>query len=526
MSDTIDKINKILQDLYDCIIKEESSIMIDKLDNNGLLKYDFNKLDMINQLEIMKNHPKNAFIELNNIDGSINHLKYVITGSDIHGDILAFIRILKIYILTLKDEKDAALILTGDYIDRGANSMLCIYLLTRLYNANLRNVYFLRGNHESQPCLNIESKRRIDTDSNFSLINNLLEDAFKSLPVLIIANLYYRRCAFVHALLPLKLIQTILYNADYQSLKIDEYDLNTILWADIDPYYYKHAIECNDSRYRLGLIHALGSMLINNVDILVRGHQASMLSQSHKSILYNVEYLLKITDVISNSKTIEDYANNNYEITSLKSEIYVFNQEIANFNKSIERQYDLLNEFKKNILDELAENPEKYKKEIEGYEQGISDSINKRNDTQKKLEESTNNLNKIIHSNTTNKDNNYINFLHNIIISMNSNECFDSSGKLITKVSVDYDLEKQKAVNMEDKNDEEFIDKTLGIKLDDNEEASSSSHYLETTNHYIFTSHANRMYGGTCAQINSNCINELYINLSEYNDFIDCLKHS
>lgn len=491
-----DKVNNILNDFLSCII--------DDVSNDIKLKYDFNRLDMFNQLEIMKSNRQNEFIEVN------KKYKNILSGSDFHGDLIALISIIKNYIEILKKDNNAALVLTGDYLDRGSNSLLCLALIVRLYNANLENVYILKGNHETAKYSNLISENRVHEDDNFKYINDKLRLSLLSLPLILILNTNSKRIAFSHSLIPLRVINTYDYRAPFSNTRCNNYDTYTILWSDLDITNTNRAIVYDEGRFRLGLMHILGTMLLNNIDLLIRGHQAGFLSQTHKSLCLEAEDVLKnFKECYSQLEHKEDFEND-VMISSIKSDIFITREHIKNYTENINKIFDIkadfLENFNKNLSKESSQ-AEEYKKIIEEYDSNIREYESKRDQKVKELEDYNKQLNQTLNNN---KNMNFNKYLSINIDDINDNTFRDKTGKLITEQIVGSNKEIFDRANSVKYDEKLSLDVVLNINLDSSLE-SPHKYVIEDFQHYIITSHANRDYAGCILHITDNHVKELYL---------------
>lgn len=429
-TDTIIKsIQTAINEVVSCI-RESKKSMLEKFIKNEHINYEFDKLNIFDELDCMFVNTMHEYVEVN------SEITQVITGSDIHGDIVAFISILQYYIETLKYNSKCALVITGDYLDRGNANMLVLALLVKIARRRLNNVFFLRGNHENDDYIDNEFDTIIDEDDNFVEIHPLLKGYFRTLPYIVFITIEDKRLAFTHAALPLEKVQTTLYKKaiDYKyenylkehledslissenfhniECKTDIKKRYQITWSDIVLKYKNHAI-VYESRTPLSLEHVLGSMLINDIDVLVRGHQASMLRKNYRASILDIENSLQEINkhIISTEykKSFSSATENIDEIMSkinnandCVSNIKIATQELNSYDESLKTVEKNKQEFEASIENEFKdiEIDEDLSNELEAtrrtYDTEIESVKSKINETNSKLDINKQNLSIIL----------------------------------------------------------------------------------------------------------------------------------
>lgn len=73
----------------------------------------------------------------------------VIHVGDIHGDFKSFYTVLLVFFREQMLNSNIAIVFTGDYVDRGNDSVLCLLLVATFMKKCVKNVFFLKGNHET-----------------------------------------------------------------------------------------------------------------------------------------------------------------------------------------------------------------------------------------------------------------------------------------------------------------------------------------------------------------------------------------
>ena len=193
----IDKIKEILLTVCSCI----------KSFDNDLEKFISNKLDKPYEYEYSKtlinqeldNMFKYALPECLELDYDISQ---VMSATDIHGDFYAFINVLYKFIKLLETDNKAILIFTGDYLDRGPDEMLCLILLVKLINADLKTIYFLRGNHDTDDFASSNCCNKNLKDELYKSVVPRLSTCFRVMPYMIALKINNKRLCFTHSGLP------------------------------------------------------------------------------------------------------------------------------------------------------------------------------------------------------------------------------------------------------------------------------------------------------------------------------------
>ena len=194
----IDKIKEILLTVCSCI----------KSFDNDLEKFISNKLDKPYEYEYSKtlinqeldNMFKYALPECLELDYDISQ---VMSATDIHGDFYAFINVLYKFIKLLETDNKAILIFTGDYLDRGPDEMLCLILLVKLINADLKTIYFLRGNHDTDDFASSNCCNKNLKDELYKSVVPRLSTCFRVMPYMIALKINNKNILFTHAGLPI-----------------------------------------------------------------------------------------------------------------------------------------------------------------------------------------------------------------------------------------------------------------------------------------------------------------------------------
>lgn len=73
----------------------------------------------------------------------------VIHVGDIHGDFKSVYKVLLVFFREQMFNSNIAIVFTGDYIDRGNDSILCLLLVATFMKKCVKNIFFLKGNHET-----------------------------------------------------------------------------------------------------------------------------------------------------------------------------------------------------------------------------------------------------------------------------------------------------------------------------------------------------------------------------------------
>lgn len=104
---------------------------------------------------------------------------------DLHGDYQVLTKIIEAVEPRLKDRSISAVVFLGDYMDRGNNSALTLYLLLRFYNEHPGRVVILRGNHET---MSVNPQNWPD-DPYFKDLNpEIFRKFFNALPIMVFIN--------------------------------------------------------------------------------------------------------------------------------------------------------------------------------------------------------------------------------------------------------------------------------------------------------------------------------------------------
>jgi len=168
--------------------------------------------------------------------------KITVVG-DVHGSLPCLKRVLEL-VGNLND--DEILVVAGDYVDRGENSLevLCTFLLLKLAYPN--NVILLRGNHEDNEICSeygfADELQQKYGSSYFELIWDSLSDVFASLPICVRTN----SAIILHGGLPsadfkLSDLEAVSAEARFKLKTVTEASnseerlLEGILWSDLLP---------------------------------------------------------------------------------------------------------------------------------------------------------------------------------------------------------------------------------------------------------------------------------------------------
>lgn len=132
---------------------------------------------------------------------------------DIHGNFSRLLKVLNNRIIhdNFKIDKDAYLVFTGDYVDRGCEGLKVLFLLMKLKLENWNNVFLIRGNHEICVHLNNNDPNLqqhynfIDQISSSYIsigkeedVKNKMETVFKYLPIALIIEVNGKRFEVCH----------------------------------------------------------------------------------------------------------------------------------------------------------------------------------------------------------------------------------------------------------------------------------------------------------------------------------------
>lgn len=149
--------------------------------------------DDVLEADILWNVPQQPF-ELNPEE---NYEKVIHVG-DIHGDFKSLYTTLLVFFKEslLKESLNdkVAIVFTGDYVDRGLDSMLCILLVAKFIKAGVKNVFFLRGNHET------ESGYVFGFEKDGDLSEMAANDLIKRLSTVLYLRINDRKAMFIHGL--------------------------------------------------------------------------------------------------------------------------------------------------------------------------------------------------------------------------------------------------------------------------------------------------------------------------------------
>ena len=150
----------------------------------GYTKYCHND---ILEADILWNVPQQPF-ELNPEE---NYEKVIHVG-DIHGDFRSLYTTLLVFFKESLLNNKIAIVFTGDYVDRGLDSMLCLLLVAKFIKAGVKNMFFLRGNHET----NSVGVFLFEKDGELSEMT--AKDFIKRLPTVLCLTINGRKTMFTH----------------------------------------------------------------------------------------------------------------------------------------------------------------------------------------------------------------------------------------------------------------------------------------------------------------------------------------
>lgn len=237
MSQTLD-LDKIIENLYESKLPEINDILL------------------LIQLAKKYFYQENNLIELN---GS-----FFVVG-DIHGQFFDFLNIFKI----AGDFANTNYLFLGDIVDRGANSVECILFLLSIKLKYPKNIFLLRGNHETEELTTIYGFKE-ECDSKLPLIIYLeICDLFNYLPLCAIINKSYF-CVHGGIIPEITNIKEI-----NQIYRLEENKLNNFLWSDpSDENGYKK--NPRGAGYLFGPDQVDKFLQSNNLKMIVRSHQLVM----------------------------------------------------------------------------------------------------------------------------------------------------------------------------------------------------------------------------------------------------------
>lgn len=149
----------------------------------------------------------------------------VIHVGDIHGDFKSVYTVLLVFFREQMFNSNIAIVFTGDYIDRGNDSILCLLLVATFMKKCVKNIFFLKGNHETGNvicCRNRDPKRPITESAMEYFINTL--------PVTAILTVNGLKTMFIHGtpIVDEDRRKEVL-NDDFNWFKIDNVVMDAIL---------------------------------------------------------------------------------------------------------------------------------------------------------------------------------------------------------------------------------------------------------------------------------------------------------
>ncbi len=155
---------------------------------------------------------------------------FLVVG-DIHGDLKSLD-----YAIKLREELDArTLVLLGDYVDRGPQSIECVKRIADLI-INDNNSIILRGNHEDRTIFSrygyLDELREINNDGKSS------ERLFSKLPIALMSENYIFMHGFVdHQLTGIQTLQSLPSNISFDTIYFGDMmdthpDLAELIWND------------------------------------------------------------------------------------------------------------------------------------------------------------------------------------------------------------------------------------------------------------------------------------------------------
>lgn len=157
------------------------------------------------------------------INPSENFDKVIHVG-DIHGDFKSLYSALLVFFREQLFDSNIAIVFTGDYVDRGNDSILCLLLVATFMKKCVKNVFFLKGNHETNgSCCVIYNIEKV-------IIERAIDYFIKTLPATAILTVNGLKTMFIHGTpIVVEERRKEILNDDFNWFSIDNVVMDAIL---------------------------------------------------------------------------------------------------------------------------------------------------------------------------------------------------------------------------------------------------------------------------------------------------------
>lgn len=225
---------------------------------------------------------------------------------DLHGDLKAFNIIMNI----ISVDKNSIIVVLGDVIDRGKHSFAILQKIFSMINEG-KEVYYIRGNHESEATLESFKLYENVSEKEFEQIQSI----FNLLPYAVFLQrerIFATHAGFTNNTIFHKFSNYKYLQMDNSALTKDEH---MILWTDINENYtgYITSDPKREGGYSFGIAFIDYIFKLNpQVSFIIRGH-------SHKNKSYDNKIITLVSSFLY-GKTIDivKYEKNNISLKEIR----------------------------------------------------------------------------------------------------------------------------------------------------------------------------------------------------------------